>query len=195
MGTNMSGAPVDDWIEGVSSSDRIVDVAILTLRNRLGAVLEHIPLAAENADHNPEHVHMLRLWTRRATAAMGLYKALLPRRRFHWIKKQLKRIRRAANDARDLDVIVQRLEKSAATPEETHWLGMIRLERSEAQKPLVVLHHRLRRDNRFARRIDKLLKRTRYRNKEGRGGHPACFGDFAREHFPPIVNSNYSPSR
>ena len=59
----------------------------------------------------PEHVHQLRVATRRAMAALRIFELLLPRRRARKMKKQLKRIRRAAGDARNLDVLAARLEK------------------------------------------------------------------------------------
>ena len=44
-----------------------------------------------------------------ATAALRLYDDLLPRRWCLWLQKQLKRVRRAANNARDCDVLIERL--------------------------------------------------------------------------------------
>jgi hypothetical protein len=78
----------EKWIEGVAAGDRTGDVALRALRIRLGAVLELLPLAAEKAEEDTEHIHQLRVWTRRAVAALELYEDLLPRRRTSWMKKQ-----------------------------------------------------------------------------------------------------------
>ena len=64
------GALTEKWIQGVSPADRTSDVAVRTLAGPLGAVLYYLPLAAEKADEDLEHVHQLRVWTRRATAAL-----------------------------------------------------------------------------------------------------------------------------
>jgi CHAD domain-containing protein len=105
----MAVAQLDKWIPGISPDDRLTDVAVRSLEARLGAVQHLLPLAAEAGIEELETIHHLRVWTRRAAAAMKLYAPLLPRRRMAWMEKQLKRLRRAANEARDLDVLVQRL--------------------------------------------------------------------------------------
>ena len=122
-----------NWMEGVSPEDRVSDVAALTLQKCLQSVLHYLPLAADKANEDPEHIHHLRVWTRRSAAALRLYKGLLPRRRRRSIKKQLKRIRTAANDARDLDVLIQRLEKQSGQGTKS-WLKNARRERREAQR-------------------------------------------------------------
>jgi hypothetical protein len=69
----MQGALTERWVQGVSPADRTIDVAVRTLGGRLDAVLYYLPLAAEKADEDTEYVHQLRVWTRRATAALRLY--------------------------------------------------------------------------------------------------------------------------
>src|SRR5262245_29676581 len=100
----------DKWIDGVSPDDRTIDVAVYSLQNRFAAVVHYLTRAAKTPN-DIESVHQLRVWTRRATAALRLYEDFLPRRRSAWMGKQLKRIRRAAGQARDCDVLIQRLKK------------------------------------------------------------------------------------
>ena len=78
----MVAVPADKWIPAVQPDDRTSDVAVRTLQDRLGAVLYCLPLASEQARQDVEHVHQLRVWTRRATAALRLYEDWMPRRRF-----------------------------------------------------------------------------------------------------------------
>ena len=94
----MTDFSTDKWVQGTSPRDPATDVAVRTLRGRLSAVWHCLPLAALEPDL--EKVHQLRVWSRRAAAALGLYEDLLPRRQFRWLKKRLRKIRRAANDAR-----------------------------------------------------------------------------------------------
>src|SRR5450755_1491967 len=105
----MSMARMDKWIHGVSPDDWTSDVAGRTLRFRLAAVQHYLPLAGEKPDEDIEYVHELRVATRRTTAALRLYADMLPRRRTARMETRLKQIRRAAGDARDYDVLVQRL--------------------------------------------------------------------------------------
>jgi CHAD domain-containing protein/uncharacterized protein Yka (UPF0111/DUF47 family) len=186
-GGSMEVAFPEKWIAGVAAGDRPSDVAVRTLQNRLGAVLQLLPLAAEKAEEDISYIRELRVWTRRATAALGLYEDLLPRRRFSWMKKQLKRIRRAANDARDCDVLIERLRKQPSSRGTKRWLEAVRAEREEAQKAVVDAHERLRRGDRFARRIDKLLQRVRSRGEEEAGAASARFGDWSGQRLRPLV--------
>jgi hypothetical protein len=57
----MQAAITEKWIRGVSPGDRTSDVARHTLQNRLGAVLHYLPLAAEKAEEDVEHIHQLRV--------------------------------------------------------------------------------------------------------------------------------------
>lgn len=182
----MKGALPEKWIEA-AAGDRPSDVALLTLQNRLGAVLQCLPPAAKKHKQDVEHVHQLRIWTRRATAALSLYEEQMPRRRFSWMRKQLKRVRRAANAARDCDVLLARLKNKHAQRGTKRWLEVIRAERADAQQAIVAAYERLKHDDRFTQRIDKLLKRVRALGEEQAAGESVGFGDWARERLRRLV--------
>src|SRR3954466_9022178 len=97
------------WIEGIGSENPVEEAARRSLEPRLAAVARCLPLAAHLAEHEFEHVHRLRVATRRACAALKLYKQLLPEKPARWLKRRLRKIRKAAGDARDLDVLSRRL--------------------------------------------------------------------------------------
>jgi CHAD domain-containing protein len=88
-------------------------VAARTLRNRLDAVWRELPAAGSRTVRDSESVHRLRVATRRAIAAMDAFHDLLPMRRSKWFAKRLRRIRRSAGEARDLDVLTDRLAGEA----------------------------------------------------------------------------------
>jgi CHAD domain-containing protein len=188
----MAATHRDKWVLDVSPDDRISDVAVRTLQTRLEAVQHYLPLAAEKPEQDVEHVHELRVWTRRASAALALYVDLLPCRRAAWMKKQLKRLRRAASEARDCDVLARRLESAPFDPEAERWLEKIREERDAAQKPIVAIHKRLKRNHRFDRRIGQLLRRVRPRGKNQPGGEEPRFGAWARARLRPIIESFFN---
>jgi CHAD domain-containing protein/uncharacterized protein Yka (UPF0111/DUF47 family) len=183
----MTAVCSEKWVEGVSPRAGTRDVAVQTLRGRLAAVLRYLPQAAERAGEDAEYVHQLRVWTRRAVAALRLYEDWLPRRRLGWIQKQLKRVRRGANDARDCDVLIRRLEKKHPGHGARRWLETVRAEREEAQKAIAAVHDRLRHGHRFARRVDQLLQRVRSHGRGKAGAAPPRFGDWARERLRPVV--------
>ena len=180
------------WVQGVSPDDRTTAVATRTLQARLAAVLHYLPLAAEKAEADVEYVHLLRVWTRRAAAALKLYASLLPRRRTAWIKKQLKRLRRAANDARDCDVLARHLADDYTHPEAETWAGKVRARRAEAQKPITAINEHLKRDDRFDRRVTKLLRGVRVRRKHRHRPADQRFGDWARASLRPLVETFFA---
>ena len=188
-------ARMDKWIAGVLPDDRTSDVAGRTLRSRLAAVRHYLPLAAEKPDEDIEYVHELRVATRRTTAAMRLYADLLPRRRIARMEKRLKQIRQAAGDARDYDVFAQRLAKDRPEPEAKRLLGHVRGQRRKAQKPLLALHQRLERDDRFERQIAKLRRGIRSRGKKKTLRKTPRFGDWARASLRPLVKRFFKAAR
>jgi CHAD domain-containing protein len=145
------------WLAGIDPDASVSDAARLSLEARLTAVAHHLPLAAYHAQPNPEHVHRLRVSTRRAEAALELYCDWLPRKRARWIKKRLKKIRRAAGEARDLDVLGQRLagdygERAAAV------LPIVARERAAVQADIVRIAEKSRSDDRFVRKTARLVQ-------------------------------------
>jgi CHAD domain-containing protein len=131
------------WIDDVRAGERACRVAVRTLESRLAAVLELLPLAAHRADEDMEHVHALRVWTRRAAAAVTLYEEMMPRRRTAWIRKQLRRIRRAAGEARECDVLIVRLRRMPTLSGNRLWLQETCGRRVAAQKLITRVDRRL----------------------------------------------------
>lgn len=66
----MKTARINKWVAGATADDRTRDIAVRTLQARLAAVQYYLPLVAERAGEDVEYVHELRVWTRRAAAAL-----------------------------------------------------------------------------------------------------------------------------
>lgn len=173
----LSPAP-SKWLADLPSESPLAEVAIVALRTRLAAIRLYLPLAAKRASDDHEHVHQLRVWTRRCAAAFDVFAECLPRRRAARVKRQLKRLRRAANDARDLDVILLRFRDQAAHPAAEAWLKKLQSQRDAAQRPLITIHKRLKRAGRFDRRVERMFRRIRHRQAGVQPG-AAPFGDWA----------------
>src|SRR5690242_19716355 len=101
--------PEGKWIPGLTPETPVVDAARRTLAARLAVVRHYLPLAAEHADKDIENVHQLRVATRRTAAALRMFAMCLPQKRAKTARKQLRRLRRAAGDARDWDVFLEML--------------------------------------------------------------------------------------
>jgi CHAD domain-containing protein len=177
----------DKWVPVAAPQESVRDIASRTLAARLEAVQHYLPLAAEESDEDVEYVHQLRVWTRRAAAALKVYAALLPKRRLAWVKKQLKRLRHAANDARDCDVLAGRIAQDHPGPAGETWLEEVRAERAPAQRPIQRLYRRLQQEDRFDRRISCLLRRLRRHDPEENAYDEMCFGDWAATTLRPVL--------
>src|SRR5262249_32604120 len=84
-------------------------------------------------------------------------------------------------------VLLKRLGDGAPGHGAGHWRKAVQAERGEAQEAVVAVHDRLRRDGRFARRIDKLLDRVRVRTEEDRSGAATPFARWAHRQLRAVV--------
>lgn len=174
------------WISA-NSDDPVTEVAARSLESRLRPVQEYLPLAAKSYMDDVEYVHHLRVWTRRADAAIEMYRDLLPDWRAAWIEKQLGRIRKATNDARDNDVLAMRLADDKA-PAAAKLLKRVRTQRVEDQQAVREVYKRMTKDDgRFDRRVEKLLKRVRLRGKRSKSKEPT-YRAWAEKHLRPILD-------
>lgn len=107
------------WVEGIDETTSLREAATLAIRPRLKAVEKLAPLAAERAHEDVEHVHQLRVWTRRCGAAIEAFSACAPEREAGKASRRLKRLRRASGEARDCDVHGLRFETMRKNAEGT----------------------------------------------------------------------------
>src|SRR5207248_2386197 len=106
-------------------------------------VVRHfLPLAVDKPHEDAEHVHQLRVGTRRAAAALRVFADALPHKLLKGTRRTLRRIRRAAGDARDWDVFLSALPAAkplaaaAAGPALDFLVGYAVGERTAAQQRL-----------------------------------------------------------
>ena len=97
------------WINDLEAGTPLPEAARLVLEVRLRVVADHLPRAMHEADRDPEHVHQLRVATRRADAALRIFRPCLPRKVYKEARRRLRTIRRAAGAARDWDVFLASL--------------------------------------------------------------------------------------
>jgi CHAD domain-containing protein len=97
------------WIDGLSGDLLLADAARRVLEIRMQVVGDGLPFAVCEAEHDPEHVHQLRVATRRADAAVRIFASCLPEKTYRCVRRRLRLIRRAAGAARDWDVFLEHL--------------------------------------------------------------------------------------
>ncbi len=164
------------WAEA-TPDEPVRTVATRSLSTRLQAVRDYLEKAALEADKDIEYVHQMRVWSRRAHAALQLYQTLMPDWRVQRLAKQLGRIRRAANDARDDDVFAARLAEEKKNQAARLLLDRVREHRRQAQEPIVAIYRKLGKGVKLEKRTAKLLKRIGAGSRAPLGADR--FGDWA----------------
>jgi CHAD domain-containing protein len=131
------------WIPNLHGETPLTDAARRVLTVRLEVVRDCLPLALHEPDKDPEHVHQLRVGTRRAGAALDIFSCCLPDKAYKTARKHLRRIRRAAGEARDWDVFLLSLNEWERKPQTKHYrpaldflIGYALAQRSAAQEKL-----------------------------------------------------------
>lgn len=184
------------WIDGILPTQPAADAARPAIKLRLKLVASYLPQAAKRADEDPEHVHQLRVATRRAMAALETFADYLPAKRLKKMKKRLRQVRRAAGDARDLDVLLERLEgmrSEVAGPQWEQLLCELRERRTHAQPAIRQVNAELK-AWKFDRRLRDLVRRVRWRGaKQGAGEYDGpTFLDAARQSLTPTVETFFA---
>lgn len=176
------------WLVTDGAGVPVGQVAMRVLRSRLRAVWAEAQAAAEGMA--PEHVHRLRVASRRTLAAFDVFRDVLPPKRAAWFRKRLRLLRRAAGDARDLDVLTGRLGKDAERPSaartaRARLVAMLSKQRAVSRGPIRELRERLLEAD-WPGRVDELLERVARRH------HRTTFGAYARRRFAPLVDEFFA---
>jgi CHAD domain-containing protein len=102
--------PLSTSQSDVPTAERpVAEVARQLLSARLDAFWQQLEFVHRDRASRPRDVHQLRVAARRAMAALDLFQPLLARGCESWFRQQLRRIRRSAGKARDVDAIAERL--------------------------------------------------------------------------------------
>jgi len=171
------------WIVTDDGRRPVAMVAARALRKRLDAVWRELPAAGARGNRDAESVHRLRVATRRAIAALDAFHDLLPEKQLAWFTKQLRRIRRSAGEARDLDVLTDRLTDDAGCPggrARRRLVAMLAKQREVSRQPIRAQHERLlERD--WLDRVEELMAEV------SAGRRELTFADYARRRFRPLM--------
>ncbi|MCI0684743.1 MAG: CHAD domain-containing protein [Gemmataceae bacterium] len=166
------------WIDGLTAGTPLLKAARRVLEVRLGLVRHCLPPALHQASEDVEHVHRLRVATRRARAALDMFASCVPDDTYAATKKQLRRIRRAAGAARDWDVFITfvaraRLRWSAPqVPGREFILGYALAQRRAAHQGLQRLDHD------YPARFERLQNEVLAAATDG--GAPRALGELAQ---------------
>jgi CHAD domain-containing protein len=151
-------APTDDEDQAPQLEDRFVDAAYRVLRRHFGRVLWNEPGTRLGLD--VEHLHDMRVASRRLRAALKVFKHALPARRAKAFRRDLKWLGEALGRVRDLDVHLLHLrEETLGLPSELRagmqlYGGILLARRDRAQASLLKLLETAR----YGRFIDRMKR-------------------------------------
>lgn len=167
-------APGGKWGKGISPNQSTSKVASRILGARLRSVWHWLPLAAEKSEEDVEHVHQLRIATRRAAEALRVFSNLIPEAVYEETRADLRKIRLAADEARNWDVLgdlfLQCPDVSAGGLV-SKVLEEIKSRRREAQRPIVAIHQELAAkefDEQIAKLVEEVQSSGEGKRKFGR---------------------------
>jgi CHAD domain-containing protein len=191
------------WAVVEGGQAAVCQVAARTLRHRLDTVWAEARAAVIDR-RSPERVHRLRVATRRTLAAFEAFADLMPSRQRLWFQRRLRELRRAAGDARDLDVLTarlaqrpglaaRRLSSQGARAAEgaldgtrggerarSRLIAMLAKQQDAARLPIRDVFDRVLAAD-WTRRVDRLIGRITD------DGCRAPFGPYARRRLKPLV--------
>lgn len=112
------------WLPGLLPETPLAHAAREALTARLEVVRHHLPKAISGTRNDAEHVHQLRVGTRRADAALRIFRSCLAGRIYRAARGRLRGIRRAAGAARDWDVFLDALRQRQGEAPEAEQAGL-----------------------------------------------------------------------
>ena len=174
----------EKWLRGVSSEAPADEVARIALTERLLAT-SHFLDKSIRGSNEAEAIHQLRVWSRRATAAIKLFEPTLRKSQGRWTKKKLRKMRRAAGAVRDCDVHLERLTKEQdRVPKQV--TAALKKQRREARQKLKAVRRRLRKGDRLALHVEHLLETLQWPKRHSSREAPS-FGVYCRQQLAPLA--------
>src|SRR5438874_431258 len=174
----------EKWLTAATPDAPADSVARIALAERLVAV-HHFLDNALGGSNEAEHIHQLRVWTRRASAAMKLFEPALPGSQTRRMKKLLRKVRRTAGAIRDCDIHLERLRREQpAVPKRI--VREITRERRQACHKLKKLRRRLQGNGRMEKLIERLLEKIGWPKRHSSRDAPT-FSTFCRQQIKPLA--------
>ncbi len=147
-------------VRGLTCDDSYRDAAGKIAWTRFDEMMGFAEIALEGRDL--EGVHDMRVASRRLRAALEVFQDVFPRKRLRPLLDDVKRLADALGQVRDLDVMLERLEKDQQGRPEAQQLVLAEMidemqqQRKAARRELKVVVRELERDE-FARRFLTLV--------------------------------------
>jgi CHAD domain-containing protein len=179
----------EKWLSGVSKGAATDHVAKIALTERLEAVGHFLDRSIGGSDEG-EAIHQLRVWSRRAQAALELFSPCLPRAQVQRMKKTLRKLRSAAGDVRDCEIHLDRLQDDQQEAPK-RIVRMLKKERRQARQKLKALRRRMLKDGRYQRRVERLLAGIAWPKRHSSRRSPP-FAAFCKQQLAPLATEFFN---
>lgn len=133
------------------------DAARELLSLKLADVWKYLRLTARSDGLSAKNVHQLRVTSRRATAALDFFAPFVSPKTLKSMRTMVRDTRRVVDAMRDMDVLVEKLQRMASVADRQIWLGALQAERGFAASRIDKLHQRLVHEDRFHRQANSLI--------------------------------------
>jgi len=173
----------EKWLRAATPDAPSDEIARSALAERLLAVAHYLKKAVGSKDE-AEAIHQLRVWTRRAGAALDLFEPGVPKKAGRRMQKTLHKLRQAAGDVRDCDVQTERVK--AMDDEFPFARRSLQKYRNKAERRLKRLRKKLRKGDRFGLEIEQLLRGVAWPKRHS-SRKPPAFAALCRRRLAPLA--------
>lgn len=129
----MAKSKFSKWDDKIDPNQHISITAAHHLKHRSAAVQYYLKLATKHRYEDIEYIHQLRVWSRRCNESLRFFRGIFPRKKNKTLGRMFRTIRRAANNARDLDVLIEKYKHASITIENPRFLHFLLKERELSQ--------------------------------------------------------------
>jgi CHAD domain-containing protein len=139
-----------------------------------------------------EAIHQLRVWTRRAGAALDLFEPGVPDKAGKRMQKTLHKLRRAAGDVRDCDLQLDRVKAMDDEPPKAK--RSLKKCQRKARRGLKKVRRKVRKGDWFELEIEQLLGRIAWPKRHSSREAPE-FARFCRRQLAPLATDFFRHTR
>jgi CHAD domain-containing protein len=181
----------EKWLRAATAHAPSDDIARSALAERLLAVSHFLKKSVGSKDE-AEAIHQLRVWTRRARAALDLFESGVPKKAGKRMQKKLHELRQAAGDVRDCDLQHDRVKAMRGVPHKA--LRSLKKCQRKAARRLRELRKVVRKNDHFDLQIEQLLARIAWPKRHSSRNAPP-FGTLCRRRLGPLADDFFRQTR
>lgn len=179
------------WNGKLKSSDSLESIVTKSLEYRIAAVRYYLRLAAKKPHEDIEYVHQLRTWSRRSVVALQFYGASLPNKKTAKLIKHLKKIRKAAGNARDYDVLIKKFEANIDNISHQRFLNFLQEKRELSQASIEKIFSDFEKGKRLSEQVDKIKQYLQSHTSLSVHEEVNNFERYAKSYLQPLVTKYF----